>query len=137
MPTIERVVLTHVGEAHGRREVAAAEVEILWERADIDHPFRVTAHLIEQDGRLDTYSVGADGGLIQVKRGNEDDRMGEIGTEDVTPTLAGRETYPFTREWDFPSAHEHWMEYRAVATVVSTDFVGDTRVSGMLKSTVD
>jgi hypothetical protein len=137
MAAIERVTLRHVGETHGGRETASAEVEIRWDGLDAGHPFTLKVYLIEQDGDLDHYGVNADGSLHKERRGNSDDMMGEIATRVLRPHVAGWETHVVSRNWDFPSAHEHWMEYRAVATLVPNELVGDTRVSGVLRSTVD
>ena len=114
-----------------------AEVEIRWEGGDIGHPLALRVYLVEQDGHLDDYGANPDGSLLQVSRGNRDDLMGEIGNRSLTPRRAGWQTEVLSRDWDFPSAHEHWMEYRAVATLLPNELVGDVRVSGMLKSTVD
>ena len=129
MASIGRVWIDSVSDLRGRDEAVSAEVNVLWNRDDVGHRFRLTGYLIDRDGSIDSYSLNADGSLRQQREGLTDDMIGRFGDRILTPTEAGSEMVPLEGRWDFPRGAGPRRHYRVVATLVPIGVVGDVEVS--------
>jgi len=137
MASIGRVWINRVSDLPGRNEEVAATVNLLWNENDVGHSFRLTGYLIDEDGRIDQYTLNGDGSLVQRREGAKDDMIGRFGGQTITPSRAGSQEVSLRGSWDFPRGAGPRRDYRVVATLVPLGLVGDVRVSlNTIQSTV-